>query len=119
MSDSDTARDAVEISGGQRLIRGAIVIAMFLSPWLAFRWYDSYSSSCQGMVGDVAKLSADNKSALNPSRIIDVVQTSESSRQEKEIVCRGTAIWSDGRKTPISYRTYEEYGKWWLTYEEQ
>lgn len=78
--------------------------------------YNDYQFSCRGLVGDITKAS-EKDSATTGVRLLDIVEIKDGAKTDKLLECSGLGIWSDSSKVPIRYKHYEEYGKWWVSYE--
>jgi high-affinity K+ transport system ATPase subunit B len=73
-------------------------------------------ATCTTLVSDVVKISAENSNGF-AAKVIDLVETKEISKTDKELKCAAIGILSSGMKQPIVYRSYEEYGKWWVQFQ--
>lgn len=95
--------------------RAPIVLLIFFGPYAAWSIYAGWANSCTGMARDVIALSKENQT-LAGGYLIDLVQIENGSETEETKECSALGLWSDSSRSPVSYRRYQEFGKWYLTY---
>lgn len=98
------------ITGGASLIGAALI----LTNTNIISSIQGASYTCPGMVSEIVSLSAQQTGAS--AKILDIVNVSVVSTDDKNKVCRGLAIMSDQSKLNVTYKAYMEYDKWWIAY---
>jgi hypothetical protein len=98
-----------------RRLLGLVVLGVL--GWIfVFGVPGSGPATCSTLVSDVVKTSESNSNGF-AAKVIDLVEVKQVSQSDKELKCSGIGILSNGLKQTIIYRSYEEYGKWWIQYE--
>lgn len=119
MSDGVSRERAAAYPTGGAWHKAGIVIAMLFTPTLAGKACSAYFNNprtCEAIVGDILKASETNAATVG-AKLIDIVEIKDGPKSETAIECNGLGLWSNAEKTPIRYRTYKEYDKWWVGYE--
>jgi len=94
------------------------VIALFQWPRVAVWLYQAANSyTCENLVPDIVALSKENESDLFPVRLIDIVEIRTVSTTDSNISCGGLGILNNRERSPVSYRAYVEFDKWWIEYD--
>jgi len=78
---------------------------------------DQAASDCDNTRDEIIKLSEQNKETTGFA-LVKIYEPAELSRNADELKCSGLALWSDGDKTRIAYRSYiDEEGERFIEYE--
>lgn len=115
MSGIEQGQEIPHQKRGGSLFRKLVIAALvFGAAWYLVANYALPPSSCEDLVSGVVNSSKEN--AGDGPKIIDVVQVSQVQKSDKEMLCSGTAVLSNNMKQVISFRYYEEYEKWWVSF---
>lgn len=95
---------------------GAILVVIWIGSSVIFEGDGTYS--CEALVPQVVKLSAENVNPLTNIKILDVsnIRTVRVGTTES-VECEGTAFLSDSSEQKIEYRIIQKNNKPWLLYE--
>ncbi len=66
---------------------------------------DQAASDCENIRGEIISLSEEDRD-LTGFALVKIYEPAELSRSADELKCSGLALWSDGDKTGIAYRSY-------------
>lgn len=118
MTEEIDARASRQPILGSNWKKGGAIVFLLAIFWFSPSFYRAYALSCRfGIAAAVVDTSKENRQQTNGVWVIDVVEISALEATDKSVACAGTAILSDASRRPISFRTYEDYGKWWTEYQ--
>jgi hypothetical protein len=70
--------------------------------------------NCDTMIQAVKDMSQEK-----PLKVIAIFDQSEISKTSENIECRGTALWSTGAKSPLTYKAFVDHEQWFISYQGQ
>lgn len=98
------------------LLGAAAVYAYMNWDTVSVQIFGGSAYTCKSLIQEVVQASEKNGTILQP-KVIGVIDPKEISKTKTRIECTGTGMFTNGLKTPINYRAYEEGGQWWVFYE--
>jgi hypothetical protein len=119
MTESQTEKPAAN-EWPKRIVWAVFIVGAIYaySNWetVSVQLFGATAYTCKSLVPDVVEISATNTNAFQV-KVVGVIDPKQVSKTETRLECEGTAMLANGQKTPISYRSYEEGGQWWVFYE--
>ncbi|HEY8356685.1 MAG TPA: hypothetical protein VIL30_04410 [Ramlibacter sp.] len=101
-----------------KVLGAGLLVAVAYGIWTEMRPGGAFNAySCSNLVPEIVALSADNASALLPTKLAGVLEHRTISSTKDRVECVGTAMLSNGLRGEIKYRAYVEADQWWIVYD--